>query len=221
MSFAQTWAALHPAFRRSLKLAYQSLRSGGLAVGAVLTDADGTVLAEGRNRAYDPPGGPDALQGTPLAHAEMNALAAARTDWELAELTLWSTQEPCSMCSAAAAFTGVGAVRHLAPDPSALAAGPEPPAALGAAAGPADDEWLVTANVLFLHSIASRAGLDHRTIVRNREVEPETAGIVVDLVSSGLTADRLRDGPPLGALLSRLWGRIVTAAASRRERTGG
>lgn len=35
----------------------------------------GDVLAEGRNRAYDPPGGDDPLQGNPIADAEMNGLA--------------------------------------------------------------------------------------------------------------------------------------------------
>jgi tRNA(Arg) A34 adenosine deaminase TadA len=39
---------------RSLELAHQSLVGGGLPVGAVLLGADGSVLGEGRNRAYDP-----------------------------------------------------------------------------------------------------------------------------------------------------------------------
>ncbi|MFB8384888.1 deaminase [Streptomyces rubiginosohelvolus] len=60
------------------------------------------------NHAYDDGPGEGPLRGTPLAHAEMNPLGAARTDWDLSALTLWSTQEPCSMCTAAAAFTGVG-----------------------------------------------------------------------------------------------------------------
>lgn len=46
--------------------------AGGLAVGAVLTDERAEIVAEGRNRAYDPPGGRDILQGSPLAHAELN-----------------------------------------------------------------------------------------------------------------------------------------------------
>jgi putative NADH-flavin reductase len=50
-------------------------RLGGLPVGAVVMGSGGEVVAEGRNRAYDPPGGDDRLQGSPIAHAEMNALA--------------------------------------------------------------------------------------------------------------------------------------------------
>ena len=127
--FAEVWEDLDPAFRRSLELAYESLAGGGLAVGAVLTDAGHQVIAEGHNRAYDAPGGRDALQGTPLAHAEMNVPAAVHTGWDLADCILWSTQEPCSMCAAAASFTGVDSVRYLAPDPWALATqaqGPTP-----------------------------------------------------------------------------------------------
>jgi tRNA(Arg) A34 adenosine deaminase TadA len=211
------WEALDPAVRRSLELAYESLAAGGLAVGAVLTDAGGRIVAEGRNRAYDPPGGPDVLQGTPLAHAEMNVLAAVRTGQALGSCTLWSTHEPCSMCAAAAAFTGVGRVRYVAPDPWAVATGQ----AASGADGPAGDLWVVGANLLFLLSIASRAGLDHPTVARNRELEPETAGLVVELVSEGLTADAWTRGRPAGAALSSVWDRVAAAAAARARRAGG
>ena len=116
--FDRAWLELDPAFRRCLELAYQSLAADGLAVGSVITDATAEMIAWGRNRAYDPPGGDDHLQGTPLAHAEMNALAAIRTDLDLGNCVLWSTQQPCFMCAAAISFTGVGAVRYMAADPA-------------------------------------------------------------------------------------------------------
>ncbi|UJW32441.1 hypothetical protein L3Q67_01235 [Saccharothrix sp. AJ9571] len=50
----------------------------------------GDVVAEGRNRAYIPPGGDDLLQGSPIAHAEMNALARIADDADLPTITLWS-----------------------------------------------------------------------------------------------------------------------------------
>jgi tRNA(Arg) A34 adenosine deaminase TadA len=215
--FPAAWQRLRPAFRGSLEQAYGSLAAGGLAVGAALTDPAGAVVALGRNRAYDPPGGPDALQGTPLAHAEMNVLAAARTGWGLAEYTLWSTQQPCSMCAEAISFTGVGSVRFLAPDPWALAAGvadrhADPPC------DPADDRWLVSANLFFLLAIASAAGLDHATVARNRELEPETAEIVVALVADGASARTLTDGRSVTEVLPDLWDRIETAAEARGAR---
>ncbi|MFJ9946764.1 deaminase [Kitasatospora sp. NPDC091207] len=119
--FDASWAALAPGARRCPEPAHRAWLDGGLPVGAVLTDADGVIVAEGRNRAYDPPGGTDPLHGTPLAHAELNALA--RTGWDLAVHTLWSSHQPCGMCAAAAGFTGVGVVRFLAPDPWAVGGG--------------------------------------------------------------------------------------------------
>ncbi|WP_234321916.1 hypothetical protein [Streptomyces xanthophaeus] len=48
--FGTAWRAAPQAVRRALQLAHEALPAGGLAVGAVLTDAEGTVLAEGRGR---------------------------------------------------------------------------------------------------------------------------------------------------------------------------
>jgi tRNA(Arg) A34 adenosine deaminase TadA len=215
--FREAWEGLDLATRRALQLAYTSLASGGLAVGAVITDAGGKVVAEGRNRAYDPPGGVDALQGTPLAHAEMNAFAAVRTGRDLSDYTLLSTQEPCSMCAAAARFLGVGTVRYLAPDPWALASG-QPPN--DDAVGPAADLWVVTANLLFLLSIASRAGIEHPTVVANGELEPETTQIVRDFLSEGPVVPAITRGKPLADLLIPRWPRITAAAAGRAARPG-
>lgn len=87
--------------------------------GAVIVTSNGERVGEGRNRAYDPAGGTDRLQRTPIAHAEMNALAAIGTGTELGDLTLRSSHQPCLTCAAACEFTGVGRVAFVAPDPSA------------------------------------------------------------------------------------------------------
>ena len=108
------WQQAHVSVRRSLELAHEALRAGGLPVGAVILDASGDIIAEGRNHAYDPPVGDDPLQDTPIAHAEMNALARIPTKTDLSVCALWSTHRPCIMCAAATAFTGVGEVRFLA-----------------------------------------------------------------------------------------------------------
>jgi tRNA(Arg) A34 adenosine deaminase TadA len=204
--FGQAWAAAPAAVRRCLELAHQSLAAGGLAVGAVLVDGAGRVRAEGRNRAYDGPGGDDPLQGTPLAHAELNALAVVRTGTALGGLTLWSTQQPCGMCAAALEFTGVGTVRHLAPDPWALATG----RATGTA-GHGDPEWLVAANLFFLQSIADTGGADHPTVARGRELEPETTALLAAAPGTARTA---------AEHLAPLWPRLRAAAATRTARLG-
>ncbi|MCX5378288.1 nucleoside deaminase [Streptomyces sp. NBC_00091] len=212
--FEAAWRAAPEAVRRALGLAYEALAAGGLAVGAVLTDPEGAVLAEGRNEAYEsheegPGRGP--LRGTPLAHAEMNALGAARTGWDLGRATLWSTQEPCAMCAAAAGFTGVGAVRYLAPDPWALADGSD--GASGAA--PAGDAvWLLSANVMFLRSVAVAATgpAEPAIIAHHRAVEPETAALH-DAVPAGLPAAGSAE-----AWLAGLWPLLAPAARERTSR---
>lgn len=194
-NFATAWAALDPAPRRALSLAYEGLVAGGLPVGAVLVDAGGGIVAEGRNRAYDPPGGPDVLQGTPLAHAELNVLAAVPTDRELGPDTLWSTHQPCSMCAAAAAFTGVGTVRHVAPDPWAVAAGA---AATSGSVPLGSPQWATVAGVLFVLGVAARVGVSSPTVTRN----PEVARIALDLLPAPT-------GGSLPDLIAPVWGRIA------------
>jgi len=215
-SLHEAWSSLDPAFRRALERAFEGLHAGGLPVGAALTDPVGQILADGRNHAYDPPGGPDVLQGTPLAHAEMNALASVPTGRTLDDCTLWSTQQPCLMCGAAAAFTGVGTVRYLAPDPWAESDAANPIAARIAGVrtvGPGEDRWVVAANLLFLLGIARTRGVGHPTVRANRELEPETAALVVRLVEQTSPIEA-----SLTDFLERIWTDVEGAATSRVDR---
>jgi tRNA(Arg) A34 adenosine deaminase TadA len=134
------WRAADAALLRCLELAHQSFLAGGLPVGSVIVAPGGEKISEGRNRAYDPAGGAERLQRTPIAHAEMNALAGVDTQAELDGMTLWSSHRPCLMCAAACEFTGVGTVIFIAPDPSDDDGG-EDPAGI-------DAEWVVVANLL-------------------------------------------------------------------------
>jgi tRNA(Arg) A34 adenosine deaminase TadA len=210
--FDTSWREAPPALRRSLELAYETLAAGGLACGSVLIDAAGQIVAEGRNRAYDPPGGRDILQGTPLAHAEMNVLAQVRTEWEVADCTLWSTQLPCDMCTTAVSFIGVGRIRYVAPDPWAIVDGA---GSTAGKEGPAEDIWVVTANVMFLYAIAAKRGLQHSTVAGNQRLEPETAGIVADLVTAGTPPAHWRS---FTHFLSTLWPQLEAAATARGHR---
>jgi tRNA(Arg) A34 adenosine deaminase TadA len=117
------------------------------------------------------------LQGTPIAHAELNAIASARDEVELARCELWTTHEPCSMCRAAIAFTEVAAVQPLAPDPSSDA----PCKSLGGS-GRSDDIWIVVANAMFLHNIAWIGGLHHPILSRNMRHSPEVVALALDLL---------------------------------------
>lgn len=73
---------------------------GTFPIGAVIVDADGTVVSRGRNRVFS--------SGDSTAHAEMNAIRKAgakilnlegKRFIPNNELTLYTTCEPCPMCT--------------------------------------------------------------------------------------------------------------------------
>ena len=86
----------------ALELARTAGSEGEVPVGAVVLDADGTVVGRGRNtreRDHDPTG-----------HAEVVALreaAQARGEWRLVGCTLVVTLEPCTMCAGAVGLARV------------------------------------------------------------------------------------------------------------------
>jgi tRNA(adenine34) deaminase len=86
---------------------------GDVPVGALIIDAEGQLLAEGRNRRE--------LSGDPTAHAEVDALRAAaarRGHWRI-DGTLYVTLEPCLMCAGALLNARVKRVVYGALDPKA------------------------------------------------------------------------------------------------------
>jgi tRNA(Arg) A34 adenosine deaminase TadA len=194
-----------------LEGAFEAWRAGGLPCGAALVAEDGSVVARGRNHAYDPPAGTDPLEGNPLAHAELNVLARLPTERGLARDTLWSTQQPCSMCTAAIAFCGAGTTRYLAADPAFAATD-------DVRAGAVEDPtvrwpeltpWAILANALFLQPAVDRG---HRErLERNRRVEPET-------VDAALVIAALPAADTLGSLVDELWPQLTEWAAARRGR---
>lgn len=94
------------------------LATGDVPVGAVVVDAEGVVVATGRNER-------EARQD-PTAHAEVLALRAAAAvtgDWHLEDCTLVVTLEPCVMCAGAVLAARVPRVVFGAWDPKAGATG--------------------------------------------------------------------------------------------------
>jgi tRNA(adenine34) deaminase len=106
------------AMRLALAEAELALVTGDVPVGAVLLDAEGTVLAHGRNereKTHDP-----------TAHAEVVAIrraAEARADWHLTGTTLVVTLEPCVLCAGAILAARIPRVVFGAWDEKAGAAG--------------------------------------------------------------------------------------------------
>lgn len=106
------------AMDRALALAAEAAAANEIPVGAVVLDAEGRILAEGRNNREE--------TADPTGHAEIVALraaAAAQRSWNLTGCTLVVTMEPCVMCAGAILQSRVARVVFGAWDDKAGAAG--------------------------------------------------------------------------------------------------
>ena len=103
-------------WRAALRMAWQAHCGGSIGVGAALTDSSGAIVATGRNRVLDTDAPSGRLHATCLAHAEIDVLAQL-PQGDYFDHTLWSTLEPCVMCTSAVVLSHVGTVRYAAADP--------------------------------------------------------------------------------------------------------
>jgi tRNA(adenine34) deaminase len=106
------------AMRAALDEARDALESGDVPIGAVVLDADGSIIGRGHNvRERD---------GDPTGHAEMVAIRAAAGvlgQWRLTVCTLVVTLEPCTMCAGAIVLSRLERVVFAAYDDKAGAVG--------------------------------------------------------------------------------------------------
>lgn len=101
---------------RFMKMALEAARAAAAAgeapVGAVLVDAEGTVIAAAGNAPIS--------ENDPTAHAEIRALrqgAKALGNYRLPGATLFVTLEPCAMCAGAISHARIARLVIAASDP--------------------------------------------------------------------------------------------------------
>jgi tRNA(adenine34) deaminase len=100
--------------KRAIALAASAGAAGEVPVGAVIIDANDTLIAEGENRRE--------RDHDPTAHAEIVVLRAAGQalqTWHLEQCTLYVTLEPCPMCAGALINSRLGQLVYGADDPKA------------------------------------------------------------------------------------------------------
>lgn len=91
--------------RRCVELAREGLDAGDQPFGSVLVDADGTALAEGRNRVVE--------LGDATQHPELELArwaAGHLTAEQRAGATVYTSGEHCVMCAAAHGWVGLGRI---------------------------------------------------------------------------------------------------------------
>ncbi|MEX2533212.1 MAG: tRNA adenosine(34) deaminase TadA [Nitriliruptoraceae bacterium] len=102
----------------ALAEARTAARNGDVPVGAVIVDANLSVLACASNRREQ--------DNDPTAHAELLALrdaAQTKNSWRLDGCTMYVTLEPCVMCAGALVLARLDTVVFAADDPKAGACG--------------------------------------------------------------------------------------------------
>jgi tRNA(Arg) A34 adenosine deaminase TadA len=111
------------AWRRALEQAWQSFLAGTTPVGAVVADAAGEVVAEGRGQRYEKAAGGPQLAYCHIAHAEINALALLPPVRHYEDHVLLTTLEPCCMCLGAAVQATITRLQFAGRDPYGGASG--------------------------------------------------------------------------------------------------
>jgi tRNA(Arg) A34 adenosine deaminase TadA len=94
--------------RRCVELAAEAVDAGDWPFGSVLTDPDGKVLAEDRNR--------EVTTGDPTRHPEFELArwAAANLSPRVrATATVYTSGEHCPMCAAAHGWVGLGRIVYV------------------------------------------------------------------------------------------------------------
>jgi tRNA(Arg) A34 adenosine deaminase TadA len=113
--------------RRCVELAAEAVAAGDFPFGSVLTAADGTVLAEDRNR--------EVTTGDPTSHPELALARWAALNLSAAEravTAVYTSGEHCPMCSAAHGWAGLGRIVYASSSQQLVGWLAE----LGAGAGP-------------------------------------------------------------------------------------
>jgi len=92
--------------RQSIALSEESKQRGRHPFAALVADEHGNVIVAAGNNSMPP-------EGDPTQHAELVAAARAAqklSPEQLAKSTLYTSAEPCCMCSGAIYWTGIGRV---------------------------------------------------------------------------------------------------------------
>jgi tRNA(Arg) A34 adenosine deaminase TadA len=207
------FSELDAAWQRALAQAWRAHVLGNIGVGAVLTDRTGFIVAEGRNRVVDTSAPPGRLHANYLAHAEIDVLAQLPVgDYE--RHTIWTTLEPCLLCTSAVVTSHVGIVRFVASDPLWVGLDQLPginaqvagrwPERIGPIGGPIAAFCAVLPLVWFFRTQGGGAAV--------RAYESEHGGLVemARRLSESRTLDPL-GGYPVEAVLDLLWPDLVEA----------
>lgn len=222
------WTTLPPPLQEAVEEAWSAYCAGSLPHGAVITDAQGRVLARGRNRIYEQEAGGASrpLSGHPLAHAEVNALLALDyASVDVRSCVLYATTEPCPLCTGALVMAGVRELRYAARDTyggaiSWLACQHAPPKEFVTSrqirvAGPEQPTLEAILMALRVEFLLRHGATTEERAVLLAEVTPHAAQLAETLFGAG-TLEHLRARGGTAAEMVRRLAAMLPAADSGR-----
>lgn len=102
------------------ELAIEAYAAGSMGIASVVVDPNGNVISKGRNQLLDNVDSCNSIRRTTIAHAEMNAINNIPPEFQSqADLTIYTTVEPCPMCLGAIAMSRIRNIRIASADPYA------------------------------------------------------------------------------------------------------
>lgn len=112
------FAKLGPGFQAAFAMAWEAYVDGTVPIGAAILDAEGQVVATGRNRIRSATCPPPQIAGHKIAHAEINAILQVQEDShpDIRNFTLFTTLEPCPLCFGAIVMDNIRHVAYAARD---------------------------------------------------------------------------------------------------------
>ena len=112
------WTSHSIPWRVSFKEGWTAYSSGSIPIGAVIADGSGEIHAVGRSRRFEARSeNQHQIFGTPLSHAEVNAIL--NLDFNRinpSECILYTTVEPCPLCVGAVTMSKIKTIRFAARD---------------------------------------------------------------------------------------------------------
>jgi tRNA(adenine34) deaminase len=112
------WETLSTPWQAALEMAWEAYKCGTVPIGAVVADANGNIVARGRNRIHENNAPEGQVCANELAHAEINALLSLKLPYKDARhAALYTTMEPCPLCMGALYMSDVKTLYYAARDP--------------------------------------------------------------------------------------------------------
>jgi tRNA(adenine34) deaminase len=210
----QAWLTLTEPWRLAFELAFAAFQAGSVPVGAVIVTADGGVVAHGRSRSNEYEAPPRQVADSHLAHAEMNALLQL-SPGDYWDHVVYTTLEPCLLCTAALTHAHIGRVRYAWPDPLFRGIERLPELNAHVARRWAEREHALTGPLaawgLVLPLVSSIGRRRKWPVQAYSEQFPELVALARAISDAG----ELRPGRAVGLLeaLSRYWEQLVNVAS--------